>query len=246
MSRSEATSFGGAEVNDAEVVTLSEMVRACRVLHAADLTTSVWSYVAVRDHSGRGVWLTRDAVGLDEVNVADIVLVSFNQELTSGIFEPDSEKTLAVEVMASRRDVDALVHVHSLYATAFAATDRSLRAISHEGCHLVPPEIVRSRLSHIRSATPNLGHELASSLGTSNSMLAPGHGLVTVASTLGEAVALAVYLEKACQLQLLAGDDVHVIPDGEVLKKRFGQLSRPRISWEYLQRVTPRASEVSK
>jgi ribulose-5-phosphate 4-epimerase/fuculose-1-phosphate aldolase len=50
----------------------------------------------------------------------------------------------------------------------------------------------------------------------------PGHGLVTVAETLGEAVALAVYLEKACQLQLLAGDDVHTIPDGEVMKKRSG------------------------
>jgi ribulose-5-phosphate 4-epimerase/fuculose-1-phosphate aldolase len=73
----------------------------------------------------------------------------------------------------------------------------------------------------------------------------PGHGLVTAAETLGEAVALAVYLEKACQLQLLAGDDCHTISDVEVMKKRSGQLSRPRISWEYLQRVTPVTREES-
>jgi L-fuculose-phosphate aldolase len=241
----ELASFGAAGGKDAEVITLSEMVRACRVLHAANLTTTVWGFVAVRDASGRGVWLTRDNVGLDEVNIDDIVLVSSKVELVQGIFEPDSEHALAVEVMASRRDVQAVVHVHSLHATAFAATNRALRAISHEGCHLVPPEVARGRFSDDPGVTPDEGRELAASLGLRNSILMPGHGLVTVAETLGEAVALAVYLEKACQLQLLAGDDVHTIPDGEVMKKRLGQLSRPRISWEYLQRVTPMTNEES-
>ena len=245
MPRTEDASFDAAGAKDAEVVTLSEMVRACRVLHASNLANTVWGFVAVRDPSGRGVWLTRDNVGLDEVNHDDIVLVSFERELARGSFEPNSERPLAVEVMASRRDVQALVHVHSLHATAFAATNRALRAISHEGCHLVPPEVVRRRFSQDHGPMPNAERELDPSLGNCNLILVPGHGLVTVAPTLGEAVALAVYLEKACQLQLLAGDDVHTIPDGEVMKKRSGQLSRPRISWEYLERVTPVAREVS-
>jgi ribulose-5-phosphate 4-epimerase/fuculose-1-phosphate aldolase len=138
-----------------------------------------------------------------------------------------------------------VVHVHSLHATAFAATNRALRAISHEGCHLVPTEVARGRFSDHPGTSPDEGRELAASLGLRNSILTPGHGLVTVAETLGEAVALAVYLEKACQLQLLAGDDFYTIPDVEVMKKRSGQLSRPRISWEYLQRVTPMTREES-
>jgi ribulose-5-phosphate 4-epimerase/fuculose-1-phosphate aldolase len=240
----ELTSFA-AGGKDVEIVTLSEMVRACRVLHAANLATTVWDFVAVRDASGRGVWVTRDNVGLDEVNIADIVLVSSKGELVQGALEPNSEHALAVEVMESRRDVHAVVHVHSLHATAFAATNRALRAISHEGCHLVPTEVARGRFSDHPGTSPDEGRELAASLGLRNSILTPGHGLVTVAETLGEAVALAVYLEKACQLQLLAGDDFYTIPDVEVMKKRSGQLSRPRISWEYLQRVTPMTREES-
>jgi ribulose-5-phosphate 4-epimerase/fuculose-1-phosphate aldolase len=245
VSPTELASLGAAGGKDAEVVTLSEMVRACRVLHAASLTTTVWGFVAVRDTSGRGAWVTRDNAGLDEINIDDIVLVSSEGELAQGVFEPDSEHALAVEVLAARRDVQAVVHVHSLHATAFATTNRALHAISHEGCHLVPPEVVRGRFADDPGTTPDEGRELVASLGLRNSILMPGHGLVTVADTLGEAVALAIYLEKACQLQLLAGDDVHTIPDVEVIEKRSGQLSRPRISWEYLQRVTPMTREES-
>jgi ribulose-5-phosphate 4-epimerase/fuculose-1-phosphate aldolase len=187
--------------------------------------------------------MTRDNVGLDEVNIDDIVLVSSEGELVQGVFEPDSEHALALEVMVSRQDVHAVVHVHSLHATAFAATNRALHAISHEGCHLVPPEVVRGRFADNPGTRPDEGGEVVASLGLRNSILMPGHGLVTVAETLGEAVALAIYLEKACQLQLLAGDEVHTIPDVEVIEKRMGQLSRPRISWEYLQRVSPMTRE---
>jgi ribulose-5-phosphate 4-epimerase/fuculose-1-phosphate aldolase len=243
VSPTELASLGAAGGKDAEVVTLSEIVQACRVLHAASLTTTVWGFVAVRDASGRGAWVTRDNVGLDEVNIDDIVLVSSEGKLVQGVFEPDSEHALALEVMVSRQDVHAVVHVHSLHATAFAATNRALHAISHEGCHLVPPEVVRGRFADNPGTRPDEGGEVVASLGLRNSILMPGHGLVTVAETLGEAVALAIYLEKACQLQLLAGDEVHTIPDVEVIEKRMGQLSRPRISWEYLQRVSPMTRE---
>ncbi len=245
MPPTELASFSAAGERDVELVTLSEIVRTCRVLHAANLTTTVWGFVAARHASGGGIWVTRDNVGFDEVNIDDIVLVSSKGELVQGDFEPDSEQALAIEVMASRRDVQAVIHVHSLHATAFAATNRALHAISHEGCHLVPPDIARSRFLDDPGTWTDEGRELVSSLGQRNSILMPGHGLITVAETLGEAAALAVYLEKACRLQLLAGMDFYAIPDAEVMKKRSGQLSRPRLSWEYLQRVTPLTREES-
>jgi L-fuculose-phosphate aldolase len=240
----EAESISDAQREVDQVATLSEMVRACRVLHSAKLTTTVWGFVAVRDATGRGVWITRDGIGFDEVGRNDIVLVSPTGSVVQGGVEPDSEGALAVEVLASRDDVHAVVHVHSLHATAFAATNRALQAISHEGCHLVPPEMARVRWSGSADGAQEEARGLVAALEARNSILTPGHGLITVAENLGEAVALAVYLEKTCQLLLLAGDDVHSISDAEVLKKRSGQLRRPSISWEYLERVTP-ASETT-
>jgi ribulose-5-phosphate 4-epimerase/fuculose-1-phosphate aldolase len=215
--------------------TRSELARACRVLDAASLSCGTWGFLARRDDLGRGVWSTRDGVGFDEITNEDLLLLGPSGEVVRGEGEPDSEVSLALEIMAVRSDVHAVVHAHSLYATAFAATERPLQAISHEGCHLVPPGVARDDVARRSEG----GEGLAVSLGTRNSILMPGHGLVSVAETVGEAVALAVYLEKACQLQLLSGDDVHVVPDVEVMEKRSGQLKRPQISWHYLERVAP-------
>jgi L-fuculose-phosphate aldolase len=175
-------------------------------------------------------------MGFDEVTVDDLFLVSLASEVVPVAGRPDSELAIATKIMATRRDLNAVVHAHSLYATAFGTTDRSLHAISHEGCHLVPPEIARVSDPGFVSSDRD-GYVAA--LGLRNAVLMRGHGLVAVGESLGEAVAFAVYLEKACQLQLLAGDDVHAVTSDEVVAKRSGQLKRPRISWEYLERVTP-------
>jgi ribulose-5-phosphate 4-epimerase/fuculose-1-phosphate aldolase len=218
--------------------TFAEMVRACRVLYAAGLGWGAWGFLAIRDPVGRGVWVTRDGVGFDEITPGDLVLCSAG-EVIHGVGDPDSETDVALDVLAARPDVHAVVHAHSLYATTFAATGRRLHAISHEGCHLVPPDVARTPLPGRSKNDSNAQSELVTLLGSRNSILLPGHGLITVAETVGEAVALAVYLEKACQLQLLSGSDVHVVPDVDVMEKRSGQVRRPQISWQYLQRTAP-------
>jgi len=215
-----------------------EVGRACGVLHAAHLGNTVWGFVATRDDFGRGVWVTRDNLGFNETSVGDQVLVSLSGEVLEGRGETDAEYGMALAVMVARPDVHALVHAHSLHATSFGATHRQFHAISHEGCHLVPPDLARQRIAG-ESKSGDKGSEIATTLGTRNAVLLVGHGLVTAGASLGETVALAVYLERACQLQLLAEEHVHTVDDLDVMEKRFGQLQRPRISWEYLRRVTP-------
>jgi L-fuculose-phosphate aldolase len=145
---------------------------------------------------------------------------------------------LAVAVMSEYPTVQAVVHVHSLYATAFSTTRGPLHALSHEGCHFVPPDIARVQSSGTFDERP----ELAMLLGERKAILLAGHGLVTAAETLGEAVALAVYLEKSCRLQLMVGRGGYTVDDEDVLRKRLGQTARPSNSWEYLKRVTPDAT----
>jgi ribulose-5-phosphate 4-epimerase/fuculose-1-phosphate aldolase len=217
---------------------LAEMVQACRVIHAANLTLDPWGFVAIRDPSGRGIWVTNDAVGFNEVEVGDLVLVSISGDVVAGFAEPDSESALAVAVMSECPTVQAVVHVHSLYATAFSTTRSPLHALSHEGCHIVPPDIARVQ----SSGTFDERRELAMLLGERKAILLAGHGLITAAETLGEAVALAAYLEKSCRLQLMVGRGGYTVDDENVLRKRLGQTARPSISWEYLKRVTPDAT----
>ena len=243
MLPADRASQSGVSDDSGTTESLDELILACRVLHAAGLGFNVGGFVALRDAQGLGTWVTRDDAGFDEMGPDDLVLISAEGEKIRGRGDPDEEFDFARELFDARRDVNAAVHVHSLYTTAFAATDRCLQAISHEGCHLVPPEMTRTRWRSGFKGIRDEARELSSALGSRNSILLPGHGGLTVATTLGEAVALAVYLDKACQLQLLAGDDVHTVSDVEVIDKRNGQLARPRISWEYLVRSSAISSD---
>lgn len=213
---------------------LNVIVHACRVLHAAHLSNNTWGFVALRDPIGRGIWVTPDAMGFDEIEAPDIVLVSHRGDVIAGVGAPDDESAIGVWAMSDWPMIRAVVHVHSLYAAAFSSTDAALNALSHEGCHLVPPDVVR--IHSLSTWEKDSG--LASLLGERGAVLLRGHGMVTGAETLGRAVALAVYLEKSCRLQLMVGSG-YVVSDEEVLEKRSGQVARPGISWEYMKRVTP-------
>jgi ribulose-5-phosphate 4-epimerase/fuculose-1-phosphate aldolase len=67
-------------------------------------------------------------------------------------------------------------------------------------------------------------------LGSGRAVFTVGHGLIAVGETLSLAGAIAVYLERACQLQLIAGEGVYTVSPDENLLRRSGQASRPLMS----------------
>jgi len=222
------------------------IVSACRVLQAAGQGDMVWGHVSVRDAGGRGVWVKGAGLGFDEVTEADCVLLSWGGEIVAGTGRRHVEYPIHTEVMAARPDVGGVVHTHPLYAVAFAALDRPLRALSHEGAQFAPPDVPRFTRTGDLISTPELGRHLAATLGGEKAVLMPRHGIVTASPTLGEAVGAAVHLERACQIELLAGPDARPGPDVEAAAKRARARNRFQIAWEYLERTTRPAAAATR
>jgi len=107
-------------------------------------------------------------------------------------------------VMAARPDVQSVVHTHSAAATAFAALEVPLRALSHDGVEFAEPDVPRFTRTGSLIRTPELGDALAACIGTGPGCLVPQHGLVTVGPDLATAVMRAVLLDRACRVQLTA------------------------------------------
>jgi len=216
------------------------IVKACRILEAANQADLVWGHVSVRDHAGRGVWLKGSNLGFDEVRADDVILLSWDGEILEGAAGRHVEYPIHLEIMRTRDDVGAVVHTHPIYSVAFAATGWPLMALSHEGRCFVPPDIARFEVTGNMIRTAELGRALSECLGDRNAALLPHHGIVTVGSNIGIAVAAAMQLERACQIALLAGE--HAIPssDEEAMEKRPYNLSRLPVAWEYLERTQAR------
>jgi L-fuculose-phosphate aldolase len=219
-----------------------EIVTACRVLEVAGQADMVWGHVSVRDAEGRGLWLKGSNLGFNEVRESDVILLSWEGEVLEGTAGRHVEYPIHTEIMRVRPDVNAVVHTHPLYSLAFAATGRPLLALSHEACHFVPPDIARFLQTGDLIRTAALGEDLARCLSDRNAVLIPHHGIVTVGTDLGRAVAAATHLERACQIALLAGEDAQPSSDEEALQKRERSERHLTMAWNYLARTLPENS----
>lgn len=219
------------------------IVTACRVLEAAGQADMVWGHVSVRDPDGRGVWLKGSNLGFDEVTEDDVILLDWDGEILEGSAGRHIEYPIHTELMARRPDVNAVVHTHPLYSIAFAATGRPLQALSHEGTHFVPPDIARFTKTGDLVRTPELGQALADSLADRLAVLMPHHGITTVGSDVGQAVAAATHLERACQIALLAGEHAIGSSDEEALEKRKRSARHFAMAWAYLARTSGQARD---
>jgi L-ribulose-5-phosphate 4-epimerase len=218
----------------------SLIAAASRVLEAKGQSDMVWGHVSVRDADGRGIWLKGSGLGFDEVTEQDCVLLGWDGRILAGDAGRHLEYPIHTEVMAARPDVGGVVHTHPVYSVAFAALGRPLRALSHDAAQFVPPDVPRFTRTGDLVNTPELGRELAAVLGDEPAALMPRHGIVTAAVTLGEAVAVAVHLERACQIELLAGPQAEGSSDAEALAKRGRTPDRFQVAWRYLERSTRR------
>lgn len=216
------------------------IVLACRVLEDAGQADMVWGHVSIRDPEGRGVWLKGSNLGFDEVTEEDVILVGWDGETLEGTAGRHVEYPIHTELMARRPDVNAVVHTHPLHSIAFAATGWPLKALSHEGSHFTPPDVPRFTKTGDLVRTPEMGQALADALGDGIAVLMPCHGITTVGSDVGQAVAAATHLERACQIALLAGEHAIGSPDEEALQKRERSARHFAMAWAYLARAAER------
>jgi L-ribulose-5-phosphate 4-epimerase len=217
-----------------------QVVTACRVLEAAGQADMVWGHVSVRDDEGRGVWLKGSHLGFDEVTEETVILLGWDGEILEGEAGRHVEYPIHTEIMARRADVNAVVHTHPIYSIAFAATGWPLKALSHDASHFVPPDIPRFERTGDLVKTPELGQALAHTLGDRLGVLMPRHGITTVGRDVGEAVAAATHLERACQIALLAGKDAQGSSDEEALQKQQRSARHLAMAWAYLARTVGR------
>jgi ribulose-5-phosphate 4-epimerase/fuculose-1-phosphate aldolase len=108
------------------------------------------------------------------------------------------ERFIHSEIYRARPDVRAVVHSHAPAVIAFGTTQTPLRPITLVAAFLPPRvpvfEIRRTAgMTNMLVSNPQLGRELAETLGANSVALMRGHGMVVAAPTLPLAVYRAVY-----------------------------------------------------
>ncbi len=204
----------------------------------------IWGHSSARDAENRGVWIKQSTWGMEEITPELVHLVDSAGRVLEGDGPRHSEYPIHTEIMAARPDVGGVVHTHSRYAVALAATGQPLRPVSHEGSFFCPPGVPRFTQTADLILTPQLGKDVATALGSAPAVFLVNHGMVCVGPDLQTATVIAILLDRACEQQLLTHQDggwPTWSDDEESLGKRaniYTDASMHHV-WDYLVRRLP-------
>jgi len=223
---------------------LDALARAHRILDLEGHNDMSLGHLSWRDPAGRGFWLKRGNIGLEEVTAKDFVLLGFDGEVLEGDGIRHLEWPIHAEILAARRDVDVVAHTHPFHATVLSATDVEVGPYSNEGAWFVGG-VRHFKLTSDLVDTAELGRELAVALGDADAVLLKNHGAAFVGRGVKEATLAGVFLERAARVQLVlasSGLAHHHSGDEEIAEKRR-TIYPPRAVdnfWQYYNRKLDR------
>lgn len=142
-------------------------------------------------------------VGLEEILPEKVQTVGLDGNVVEGEPRRHGEIFIHSEIFRARPDVNAVIHVHPMYAIIFSSLGKRLVPVGLPGVVFEEGLPVFSDTTRLIS-TPELGAALARSLGPHRAVLLQNHGVVTVGASIEEAIYVTMALESACRMQVLA------------------------------------------
>ncbi len=168
----------------------------------------------------------------DSLTEDDMSVVDLDGRVVEGKLAPSSELKLHIAVYKARPDVRAVVHTHSVYASALAIAGVGIPAVLEEEVALLGGEIKVAKYGP--SGTEELARNAVRALGDRNAVILANHGAVGVGRTLRQALDSCELIEKAAHVYLLAlaTGAVRPLPADAVLsaKKTFNRSRRAELS----------------
>ena len=138
-------------------------------------------YISARDPVREGcVWLRAFGVPFQAATVADLVLI----DSAGSVIDGAGDVSLPAYhihhlILAARPDVVSAAHVHSLWATPFAAENRLAGPISQEACFFFGDQALFDD-QEVEILSTAGGRSIAAALGASRVVLLRNHGHLAV------------------------------------------------------------------
>jgi ribulose-5-phosphate 4-epimerase/fuculose-1-phosphate aldolase len=174
-------------------------VAAIRRLDALGLNRDSTGNLSLRHDAG--MLITPTGMGADDLRPQDLVWRGWDGALR-GDWQPSSEWHFHQAIYAARPDLDAIVHTHSVHATALACLRRGLPPF-HYMVAVAGGDSVPCVPYHL-FGTEALSEVVADAMRSRDACLMANHGLVAAGPTLAQAMKVAQEIESLCGAYLEA------------------------------------------
>ena len=180
-----------------------EVLEAARAMHRNGLVVASSGNVSARV-PGDAELLAVTTAGKDyeTMGIDQVVVVDFDGEPIEGDGLPSTEMLLHVALYRARPDVRAVMHTHSVYASALAVAGLPLPPLIDEMVVLIGDGIQVSEYAF--PGTEELGAAVAKALGERNAALIRNHGLVGVGDSPAQALNVCLLAERIAHVYAAA------------------------------------------
>lgn len=178
-----------------------QVVEAGRQMARAALAVGTWGNLSCRLPNNL-MAITPSGIDYEELQPQDIVIMDLAGNCIEGRRKPSTEQPLHRAIYAAREDISAIVHTHSVYASAMAAARKPIPGAIDDLVQIVGGDVRVAK--YALPGSPELGRYALEALADRNGVLLANHGALGAAADLKQALIICQIIEKSAQIIIAA------------------------------------------
>jgi len=154
---------------------------------------------SIRDESSGYIIITPSKIKRENLKEEHICVVDLNGneiEVMDGI-RPSSELLLHLEIYKARKDIRAIMHIHSIYATTFAVANKAIPPITYDSANYGGYIYVAN---YKKTKTIELVKDVIEQLNKSDACLLEKDGAIVVSKDIDDVLLKARYVEEVAEV----------------------------------------------
>lgn len=200
-----------------------ELIRFAKLMSEEGLSPGISGNLSIFKADENLVLITPSGMAYDKLMKRHIVLMDLEGNVLEGKMKPSSEYLLHTYIYKNKIGAKALVHTHSVFATAISTLRMPILplhyVIADANAYQIPCAPYR------RYGTEDLAKAALEAIGDSKALLLANHGLLAYGESIEEAYGLAKEVEYLAEIQYRArsmGEPVLLTPkEIEEVKEGF-------------------------
>ncbi|MCR4431378.1 MAG: class II aldolase/adducin family protein [Tepidanaerobacteraceae bacterium] len=162
------------------------------------LVVATWGNLSAREENEDLFVITPSGMNYADLEPEDIVAVDLDGKPVASGRKPSVETPVHAAIYRARPDVKAVIHTHSINASACAASRTEIPCIMEDMSSMVGGPVKVAK--YAPTGTRELAENVLEALEDRNAVILANHGVVTVGRCLEEAFKLSLVVEKTAEI----------------------------------------------
>ena len=171
--------------------------------------------VRLKENGSDGFLVTPSGMAVEDMSAASMVQMAFDGSYEQGEI-PSSEWRFHRDILASRADINAVIHTHSMFATTLACLHKDIPPF-HYMIAVVGGDTIRCAPYALFGSQALSDNALAALIDRKACLLA-NHGMIALGRDLDDALAVTVEVENLCEQywRALQLGEPHILSEAEM------------------------------